>query len=392
MKRNLWALAALILFLSGFAFGQTAADQEYIKAMQQSDGCSIVAGLKSFLSQHAGKGSQYEHFAWAYLCLTDCKSKTAQESIEAGEKALDMPALNDETRLSVLVKLQDLYLASGQTDKARAFGQKVVDFAKAKRDKEPAEAAKWTGVMGAGHFMIGKSLEKANDLPGAADAYIQSYELLKNPKIAAILKRIGKSLYDSKRFAEAEKIFRSFYASAKDSESAIILGQTLYRGGKIDEAMQIFKEAHARKRSAELAYNIAIILANKAKTNPSHTAEAINMFIEASLLYPAQSKQSKQTLGMAQNLFIGDNKELKNIEAQIQEHVRAHQELTKTFNEKYGDKSEEDLSASEKNTLKKLNEAIAAEQAAINSLQAQQKSVVEKFSQLVAQVRNKLGR
>jgi len=388
MKRTLLTTAVLLLLVAGAAFAQSA-DEEYIKAMQLSDNCQKAQALKAYLGKYAGQGTTYENYAWAYYCLTPCPSKPAQESIQAGEKALGMSGIDDTTRIQLLANLSTISAASGQYDKAKGFGQKLADFGRSMRDKNPAQAADWNKVIVAGYLLIGDSAEKAKDYSGAADAYIAAFQVKKDPKVSATLKKLGKTLYDSQRYQEAEKIFRNFYAAAPGPESAVILGQTLYKAGKTDEALRIYKEAYAKRKSGELAYNIGIILANKAKTDASARQEAMMMLIEAGILYPAQSKQC---LGMAQNLFLGDNKELKESFAKIEEHNKALQELTKTFNERFGDKSEDDLSDSDKRTMRKLNEAIAAEQEAINKIQAEQKSVLDKFNQLIAQVRAKLGK
>ncbi len=388
MKRIVTTLAALVIVFSGLAMAQTA-DEEYIKAMQEADNCKKVAGLKAFLSKYSGQGSKYENFAWTYLCVTPCASKSAQESIQAGEKALALPGLDQDTRLQLMMTVASLATNSGMFDKAKESSKQIIELGKTNKASNPSEAAKWTKVQGAGYFLLGQVGEKMGDPAAASDAYIQAYQLLKDPKVAAMLKKLGKTLYDAKRYGDAEKVFRNFYAAAQDSESAVILGQTLYKGGKTDEALQIFKETYAKKKTGELAYNIAIILANKAKTNPSFKSEAINMLIEASFLNKAQSQQC---LGMAQNLFLGDNKDLQANQAKIAEHAKAVDELTKTFNEKYGNKTEEDLSDSEKKTMKKLSEAITAEQDAMNKLQSEQSSVLTKFNQIVSQVKSRLGK
>jgi hypothetical protein len=66
--------------------------------------------------------------------------------------------------------------------------------------------------------------------------------------------------------------------------------------------------------------------------------------------------------------------------------------MTKTYNDKYGSKSDDDLTGPEKVSMKKLNNAIESEKQAIEQIKAQQKGVIDKFNQLVAQVRAKLGR
>ncbi len=388
MKKPLWTTLSLLLLLAPFLTAQSAADEEYIKAMQQSDGCQKVQLLKAWIGKYAGQGSQYEHFAYAYFCLTPCTTKNAQEAAQYGERALAMGGLDDPTKIQLMSTVSALYTGVGQTDKARAAAQQLIDLAQANKSKDPAQ---WTKIIGAGYYLQGQAAEKAKNLNAAADAYIQSYGILKDPKIATQLRKIGKSLYDAKQYAAAEKIFREFYAAAKDADSAVILGQTLYKSGKTDEALAVFKEAYGKKKTGELAYNIGIIVARQAKDNPAQASEAINYLLEASFLYPPQSQNA---MNMAQSLFFTASKDVKYNElvAKINEHNKAIEEYTKTYNSKIEGKSEDDLSESDKKILQKLLDAIEVEKQAIKKIEAEQQVYVDRFNQLVTQAKAKLGK
>ncbi len=382
MKRTYGTTLILVLLMTGFLTAQSSPDEEYLKAMQISDPCQKVQALKAYVSKYGGQGTQYEKYAQAYICLTPCKTTPPQDAIRAGEKALTMSGLDADTRLALIASLPTIYLRTNQTDKARESAQRLIDY---------GTTTKTDKLIGAGHYLIGQAAEKAKDYGAAAEAYITSYGILKNPQIAADLKKLGKSLYDAKKFADAEKIYRQFYASAKDAESAIILGQTLNKMGKTDEALDLFKEAYSKKKTGELAYNIAIILNGQAKSNPSLVPDVINYFLEASLLYPAKSKDCMQ---YAQSLYFtnGNNAKYNEIINKIQEHNKVIEEYTKTFNERYEGKNESDLTGREKSALSKLQEAMDRERAAIAKLQAEQKTIVDGFNRLVNRVRSRLGK
>ncbi len=391
MKRKLWTTALFVLVLTGFLAAQNPADEAYLKAMQISDSCQKVQALKSFLSTYAGQGSQFENYAHAYICLEPCKTTPPQDAVQAGEKALAMPGLDADTKLALIATLPTLYLKMNQFDKAKESAQRLIDLGKSTKS---ANSAKGDQLIGAGHYLIGQAAEKSKDYGGAAAAYITAYGILKNPQIAADLKKLGKSLYDAKNYEGAEKIYRQFYASAKDAESAIILAQTLNNMGKTDEALAIFKEAYAAKKTGDLAQNIGIILNAKAKTNPAMSLEAMNYFLEAHALHKAGSNASKQCLSWAQSIYFtnGDGAKYNALVPKIQEHSKAIQEYTKTFNERFEGKAEEDLSGPEKSTLKKLQDAMEQEQSAIAKLQAEQQGYVDNFNRLVNQVKSRLGR
>lgn len=383
MNRTLIATVTLIFLGVGLLAAQSA-DEEYLKAMQISDNCQKVQALDAYLGKYAGQGTTNEHWAYAYYCLTPCASKNAQKAAEYGEKALTMSGIDDATKLQLLANIPELYNKAGLRDKAEAAARRLIDYGKASKD-----AAMSARLQAGGFVMIGQFAEKATDYGKAAENYITAYGILKDPGISKLLNSLAATLYNGKKFAEAEKVFRQFYAADKGPDSAALLGQTLYKQGKVDEALAIYKEAYAKKKDGKLAFNIAIILNTQVKTNPSKTNETISALIEAALLNPPQSKN---LLGQAQNLFVGQDKELASSYDKIAEHNKAIEELTKTYNSKIEGKSEADLSGSEKITLKKIGDAIEVEKQAIARIQAGQKGVLDKFNALVAQVKTRLGR
>ncbi|MGA2363248.1 MAG: tetratricopeptide repeat protein [Candidatus Aminicenantales bacterium] len=383
MKKTLWTTVTLVFLLTGLLAAQSA-DEQYLKAMQLSDKCQQIQALDAYITQYAGKGGQYDAYAYAYYCLTPCATKNAQKAIDCGEKALAMSGIDETVKLQITFSIPSLYAGMGQMDKAKASVQRIIDKGKASAD--PKTAAQ---LQASGHVLLGQFAEKSGDYGAAAASYITAYGILKDPSITKQLNNLASTLYKSQKYVEAEKVFREFYAADQGSESASLLAQTLYKEGKVDEALAIYREAYAKKKTANLALNIAVILNKEAKTKPSLKPEAINALIEAGLLNAAQQKNLHQA---ALNLYISDSPDLAAINTQIEEHNKNIAEMTKTYNDKYGSKSDDDLTGPEKVSMKKLNNAIESEKQAIEQIKSQQKGVIDKFNQLVAQVRAKLGR
>jgi tetratricopeptide (TPR) repeat protein len=383
MKKTLWTTVTLVFLLTGLLAAQSA-DEQYLKAMQLSDKCQQIQALDAYITQYAGKGGQYDAYAYAYYCLTPCATKNAQKAIDCGEKALAMSGIDETVKLQITFSIPSLYAGMGQMDKAKASVQRIIDKGKASAD--PKTAAQ---LQASGYVLLGQFAEKSGDYGAAAASYITAYGILKDPSITKQLNNLASTLYKSQKYVEAEKVFREFYAADQGSESASLLAQTLYKEGKVDEALAIYREAYAKKKTANLALNIAVILNKEAKTKPSLKSEAINALIEAGLLNAAQQKNLHQA---ALNLYISDSPDLAAINTQIEEHNKNIVEMTKTYNDKYGSKSDDDLTGPEKVSMKKLNNAIESEKQAIEQIKSQQKGVIDKFNQLVAQVRAKLGR
>ncbi len=247
MKRTLLTALAMVALCAGFLGAQTA-DEAYLKAMQLSDKCAQIQALDAYIANYAGKGGQYDNFAYTYYCLTPCATKNVQKAIDYGEKALTMSGLGNDMKTAILATIPQLYAVLGQMDKAKTAAQRLIDAGKASSDS--ATGAK---LQAAGYQLIGEFAEKTGDFGAAAQAYITGYSILKDPGIARQLDKLAVTLYNSKKYAEAEQVFRQFYASAQDERSAMLLGQTLDKEGKIDEALAIYKEAYARKKSPRLA-------------------------------------------------------------------------------------------------------------------------------------------
>lgn len=383
MNRKLIATVASVFLCAGLLAAQSA-DEEYLKAMQLADNCQKVQALDAYITKYAGQGTTNEHWAYAYYCLTPCASKNAQKAAEHGEKALTMSGIDEGTKVNLLVMIPQLYNSAGQTEKASAAARKLIDYGKASRDANTGAK-----LQAGGYVMMGQFAEKAAEYGKAAENYITAYGILKDPGISKLLNSLAATLYKGQKFSEAEKVFRQFYAADQGPESAALLGQTLYKQGKVDEALAVYKEGYARKKTGSLAQNIAVILNSQVKTDASKTNEAISANIEAALLNPSQQKNF---LGQAQNLFVGQDKELASSYAKIEEHKKAIEEFTKTYNSKIEGKSEDDLSDGDKRVLKKLEDNIKVEEQAIAGIQASQKGVLDKFNALVAQVRNRLGK
>ncbi|HPW17374.1 MAG TPA: hypothetical protein PLP83_03215 [Candidatus Aminicenantes bacterium] len=383
MKRTIIATMTLGLLCAGLAVAQNP-DEEYLKAMQLSDNCQKVQALEAYINKYAGQGTANEHWAYAYYCLEKCATKPALKAAEYGEKALGMAGIDGETKLLLLATIPGLYDSAGQRDKAEAAARRLIDHGKTVGDAKTSAQ-----LQAGGYELIGQFAEKAGDVGKAAENYITAYGILKAPSISKRLNGLANSLYKSGKFAEAELVFQKFYDADKGPESAALLGQTLYKQNKVDKALAVFKEGYARKKTGPLAQNIAVILNAKVKTDPSLTMEAVNANIEAGLLNAAQQKNY---FGMAQNLFVGQDKELAASYDKIKEHNEAIAEFTKSYNAKIEGKTEDDLSATDKRILKQLEANIEAEKAAIEKIQAGQKGVLDKFNALVAQARQRLGR
>jgi len=385
-------LILILIFSASLALAQNPADEAYIKAMTANDPCQRVKLLKDYIAQYGGKGTTYENYAYANLCLTGCQTKTLLETLSYGEKALSVGGLDDLTKCQVLLVLAGGYINQGQNlDKARAYAKQTIDIGQANKNKEGENPAQWNKVIAAGYYTLGSAAQKARDTSGAIEAYLTAYSMHKDSKILGTVKKMGKDYYEAKNFAEAEKVFRAIYNLNKEPETAVFLGQLLVRSNKNDEALALLKEAYSKKTSGDVAFSIAVILAKKAQSDPKAVNEAIRYSLEAAFLSNANSQQAMK---MAEGLFFTMNKDLKYNETvlEIQSKAKELEELTNLFNERFGDKNEEELSEREKKRMKEMLAEIEALKAEIEKLKKQQESAIVKFNQLVEETKKRLGK
>jgi len=384
----------LLLLFTPLSFGQTSeADEFYIKAMTAPSPAQRAQLLKEYIAKYGGKGTKYENFAYANLCLLAYPGKTEKETIDYGEKALAIGGLDDLTKAQVLLVLSGLYSKLGQNlDRAKNYAQQAIEVGRAAKGKESQteSMASWDKIIGAGYFALGQAQEKNKEYAAAVESYVNSYNILKDKQIIQTLEKLAKSQYENKQYAEAERTGRAIYNITKDVKSAIFVGNCLYRSGRHEEALKFFKEAYAKKPSGELAYNIGLILAKEAQNNPALVMEATTYLIEASLTYPSQAQQARN---MAESLFFTANKELRYNEVvqQLQELGKKLEELTSTYNSKFGNKEEEDLTEAEKKEMKNLLAQIEETKKAIDKLQAEQNMAIAQFNKLFEETKKKLG-
>jgi hypothetical protein len=391
MRRTFAALTALALLLlsAGLLSAQsTEANDAYIKAMTAQSPSQKIQLLKDFLVKYGGKGNQYENFADANLALL---SKSPADIIGYGEKALQLGGLDDLTKYQVLINVAGAYLQTGQNlDKVKSLAGQAADVCRAAKGKEGQNPAQWNQLMGAAYYVQGQGMEKARDYAGAATAYANSFAILKNPQILGALKKLGKTLYDSKSYAEAEKVFKIVSGTSNDPEIQMLYAGALYKSGKIDAALAEYKDIYQDKKNGDVAFNIGIILAKKAQTQPSFAAEAINYFLDASFLSPANSKQA---MSMAESLFFTSYKEYKWNETvkQIEAVSKKIEDETKIYNDKYGDKEVDKMSPSDKDAMKKLLDDIDASKKELERLKANQETAMAKFNAQIEETKKRLG-
>ena len=392
MKKTILASIMLFLFLCSLLPAQNpTAKEEYIKAMTASDANQRATLLKDWLSKYGGTGEENENFANATLCVLPYGGKTPAETIKYGERALELGNLDDSTKCQVLINLATHLTSQGQDlNKAVSYGAQVVQTAQSAKSNAPdsQSANAWNQMIGAGYYTQAQAMKKAGNYKGSIENYVSSYNILKNKQIISEVASLGKTLYDSKKYQEAAQAFKVTNDILNNFASTSFYAKALHRCGKKDEALKYYKQAFSKQKSGEVAYNIGILLAEKTKKDPSAVDETIEHLLYASFLSQAHSKNAMK---LAEGLYFSNKSSYNDKVKELAEKAKELEKLTTTFNEKFGEKNEEDLTDKEKKQVEDMRAEIESIQENINEIQEQQQAELDKFNSLLEQIKKKLG-
>ena len=393
MKKTVLTTLALTFLISSLVLSQNdEAHDAYLQAMGAQTLAQKIQLLKNYINKYKGQGTQYEHYAYANLCILSSQTGNLNDTIDYGENALLLGGLDDYTKTQVLFVLSTVYTNQGKNlEKAKNYALQVVELSRVNKDKKSAttDAEQWNKLMGAGYYTHAQAQEKAKQLKGAAESFIKSYEILKNPQIGKDLKNVGKALYKFKFYKDAEEAFRVAYQILRDYESGSFYAKTLFKNNKKDEALTNFKKVYSKQRSGEVAFYIGIILAENGKKDASISQEAIQYLLEASFLSPSNSEQAR---ALAESLFF-HSKEAGNYNQKVKELTELSkqlEEMTEIFNENFGDKNEDELSNKEKKEIESWLKDIEALEVKIKKIEADQNVIVQKFNRLLEETKNRL--
>jgi polyhydroxyalkanoate synthesis regulator phasin len=368
----------------------TAANDAYIKAMTTNDMAQRAQLLKDWINKY-GSGHEYENFANATLATMQYTGKTPDDAIKYGEKAIALGGLDDSTTCQVLLTVSMMYTHKGENlAKAKTYAGRLVQTAQTAKGKESEKGNEkvWNQLIGAGYFAQAQAMEKGNELKAAVGAYINSYNILKNKQIVTTIAKLGQSLYEAKAYADAEKAFAIAVPVLKDFGTTTLYAKALHRQNKKTEALKYYKESYKSRKTGETAYNIGLLLAPQAQSNATVANEAIQYLLDASFLSPANSEKAMK---LAEGLYFNQNPEYNEKVKALLAKGEELETTTNSFNEKYGDKTEEDLSDAEKKEMDTMLARIDSLQKEIATLQEEQQASLDKFTSLIEQTKQNLG-
>lgn len=392
MRKVILSSLMVILAMSVSLPAQDTCSDDYIKAVSANSVGEKYNLLKAWVASCSGKGIQYENFAYAYLCTLPAPGKTTQETIDFGEKALSFDGFDDDMKYTILITVASSYIQLGNNlAKARDYGGQAIKIATTNKNKgaDAGNPAQWNQMIGGGHYVQAQAFEKEKNLKAAVTSYINSYNILKNKQIAGTLAKIGQALYNAKSYADAEKALKVASAALQDFGTIALYAKSLHRGGKKSEALTVYKQAYDKQKNGEIAYNIGIILAGEVQQNGTSVNDAIKYLLDASFLSAANSKQA---MSLAESLYFENIDKTFNDKVKLLgDKSKEQEDLTNNFNKKFGEKDEEELTDEERTEMDSMLAKLEGLQGEIEKLQTEQTASLEKWQQLIAQTKLRLG-
>ncbi len=392
MRKVILSSLLVILVMSISLQAQDSCSEGYTKAMTANSPSEKYKLLKAWVTNCAGKGIQYENFAYAFLCTIPAPEKPPQETAEFGEKALSLGGFDDVTQYTILITVASTYVQLGNNlSKARDYSGQAIKLASTNRNKgsDAGDPAQWNQRIGAGHYVQAQAFEKEKNFKAAATAYINSYNILVNKQIASDLAKIGQSLYNAKSYADAEKALKVASTALRDFGTTALYAKSLHRNEKKNEALTVYKRAYTKQKNGEIAYNIGLILAGMVQQNGTSANEAVRYLLDASFLSAANSKQA---MDLAERLYFNNIDKTFNDKIKLLGDKSKEQEnLTNDFNKKFGEKDEEELTDAERTEMDAMLKKLDAIQGEIENLQKDQAASLENWQLQIAQTKLRLG-
>ena len=141
MRKVIISSLMAILVMSISLPAQDTCGEDYTKAMTANSPAEKYNLLKAWVASCSGKGIQYENFAYAFLCTLPVQGKSAQETVDYGEKALSMGGFDDDMKYTILLTVASSYIQLGNNlSKARDYGTQLVKIATANFDHSAIES------------------------------------------------------------------------------------------------------------------------------------------------------------------------------------------------------------------------------------------------------------
>ncbi len=302
MKKALFAIVALALFIPAIAQDYNNAGMDFTKALYDNKTPETrIAAFQNYLKIYTDTSNKFVRMAHYQLAVNLFEIKKYTEAVAMGKKAYGMKIGEEdpgaEARL-VLVLANAYGIRSAPTfnqEEALKYAKEAIELGKKCDDPDVVKTAE-------------QLKEKLSGPPPKQMTPLQKFQYAVSEENWQGAITEYKGLSDAEK---AESDNRYFYATA------LINAKQLAAGTKELEEM------YAAKKEARVAKKLADLLIDKArKNNPDSYNAGIDMFLEASLLYQKESNSKSAKAMQNQAMYelgnkYGYNDAVKKVNAEV---------------------------------------------------------------------------
>ncbi len=270
--RKLILVTLVVLLAVPFAWSQNLenAGIDYTTALTKKNGPERIAALEAYIKNYPDPVQNiFTKLAYYFLTVDYYGVKNYDKAIRNGEKAIQLGGMEAKLEAGVNLILASSYGANGNKENALKWADKAIAFAQKNGIGDIAKEAQ--GLK--------------NELSGAP----------KQPaKPLTSLEKIGQ-LYTANKYNEAISMYNSFGQNDKNDDKIFdIYARSLMKAGKSDAALKEFTDAYAKSRKGINAERLGNIYLAKAEKEKKFLDSAINLQLEAGLLYNKENNSKRR--------------------------------------------------------------------------------------------------
>ncbi len=281
MKKTLIICLTALIFLSALSLPAANKKEMWMNAITEKDPTVKLQKLMEYKAEFDDPKDDNYLYLYSNLTLTSFQLKKFAESIEFGEKTLQIPNIQDNTKLTVYLILANAYNVTKQDyKKAAEYADMVVSTAQSLKQMtgdKPDEVSKMDAgyiapalrIQASAFLQLGKTDQAM--LLKASEKAIAAYGVDKAQTSLAFALTAAGSLANNKKFQEAISIIESIHKLREGTAQEYDNLAKMYNGlGNKDKMIENFEKAYGIKPNADTAEKLGRLLN---KQNPTKAIE-----------------------------------------------------------------------------------------------------------------------
>ncbi len=281
MKKTLIIIVVMILLLSSLSLFAQSKKDLWMTAITEREADVKLQKLMEYKEKYDDPKDDNHLYLYLNLTAVTYQLKKFAETIELGEKTLQLADIQDNNKLDLYLILANSYNVTNQDlNKAAEYADMVVKTAQNLKLMSGDNADTITRMDGSyispalriqAKIYLQQGKNDAAMLMKAADKSIAAYQIDKQQTSLAFALTAFSTLANTKKFKEAASVLESIHkqreGSAKEFDA---LAKIYYQMDNKDKAIEYFEKAYQKKPSAQAASQLGALLQ---KQNPAKAIE-----------------------------------------------------------------------------------------------------------------------